>query len=421
MRAFWCRRNVGGAAGAACIAALLSLQCAYLHIGGRDNAREGTTVTRDGRSVKVYNSCVIMGAVEGDNLPVLVVAHPLSHKTRSPVDYVILSRPGPFMLYLPEGDYHLFALADYDNDGVFERSEVMGQYGAPDRISVGRNEVKAGIVIRQDAQRGPFPEEIRVRDDSSTITYQPYNGEIAKIYSQRFSAKNASAGWWAPSQFMKAFGANIYLVEKYDPAKIPVLFVHGAEGSPQNWVYFYIRLDRRRYQPWFYYYPSGIHLSLSSSLLHERLSELWRKYRFRSICIAAHSIGGLIVRSMLTRGEYRGDGRFKTLFVSFATPWSGFKSADLSVVVSGNVLPSWIDVASQSVFIKRTMRAPLPKSVKYCMFYGRNDSVSRGGALDERGFRGVEETIGVDCDHTTILSDRGVFDRFNDILRKRLQ
>jgi len=94
-------------------------------------------------------------------------------------------------------------------------------------------------------------------------------------------------------------GGNIYFLEPYDPAKTPILFVHGAAGSPQNWTYFFQHIDRTRYQPWIFYYPSGSSVDSMSYLLFWKLSNLQRRYHFNKIYFTAHSMGGLVVRNFL--------------------------------------------------------------------------------------------------------------------------
>ena len=39
-----------------------------------------------------------------------------------------------------------------------------------------------------------------------------------------------------------------------------MLFVHGAEGYPQQFAKLIEGLDRTRFQPWFFFYPSGARL-----------------------------------------------------------------------------------------------------------------------------------------------------------------
>ncbi|OHD68833.1 MAG: hypothetical protein A2W19_17310 [Spirochaetes bacterium RBG_16_49_21] len=400
---------------------ILVNSCGYFSITKRDDMSESGS--GDAARSGVYNSSVIMGDISdgsGIERATSVIAYPLSYAGGSLTDYVILDRPGPFMLYVPAGRYHIFSVSDFNDNGIFEQDEVSGVYGRPDAVSVEEGDVKQIIVTADPSarERIKFPVRIRIKDDARESPHQTANGGIIKIYDERFSLENATAGWWSPTLFMKAFGAHIYLTRQFDRRKIPVLFVHGAQGSPHNWAYFYFRLDREKYQPWFYYYPSGIRLPLASRLLYESLLELKKKYDFKAICITAHSMGGLIVRHLLTRYDLRGHGIETVLFVSLASPWTGFESADPKSIFPIKKLPSWIDVASTSTFIKRTMQARLPSSVSYYLFYGRDDSLARGAALDERAYSGAKGKYGFDVDHDTILKDRTVFRQFKVLLSK---
>ncbi|MBW1899006.1 MAG: alpha/beta hydrolase, partial [Deltaproteobacteria bacterium] len=301
--------------------------------------------------------------------------------------------------------------------------EVSGIYKDGKEIFVENGEIKKDIditVSRNNTGKIEFPGELQIQDDFDTAIYTGGNGQVEKIYDEMFSSENAAAGWWAPSSFMKAYGANIYFAEQYDPGKIPVLFVHGAKGSPQDWVYFLIRLDRNRYQPWFFYYPSGMRLSLSSKILYEKMTDLQRKYGFNTICIAAHSMGGIVTRAMLTNHDFSKNINFVKLYITFATPWTGYTSADKGIKYAFKKLPSWYDLGRRSSFIKRVMRARLPSHVPYYLFYGKQDKVSKGAAIDERVFVEAKERFGFQCDHETILSDRDVFDQYDEILKKEL-
>jgi pimeloyl-ACP methyl ester carboxylesterase len=422
------KRNLNLLALVFCLVPFIS-NCAYLNITNKDDIIGIPTLNKGSQTITSYNSAVIKGKIiSTDELknPVLLIAYPLSPENSPSTDYLILNSSSSFMLYLPEGSYHLYAISDINNDGIFTEGEVSGVYGlpqSPQKVSLSRGDVVENIVIRsskENAGKVTFPQQLRIKENHDTISQMTYNGQISKIYDEKFSRENAAAGWWNPTAFMKAFGAQIYFLEEYDPHKIPVLFVHGAEGSPQNWIYFLIRLDRNRYQPWFFYYPSGIHLSLAAQLLYDDLIELQNKYKFTKMGIAAHSIGGLTTRSLLTRYKLDRQNNFVRLFVTFATPWTGFEVADLSQVMVHKSIPSWMDLGSQSVFIRRTMNAELPAQIKYYLFYGKEDKLSKGKALDDRAMLNAREKFGFDCDHNTILTDRKVFIKFNEILEKEL-
>ncbi|HPD57190.1 MAG TPA: alpha/beta hydrolase [Smithellaceae bacterium] len=398
--------------------------CRYLSITPEDDT---VALSKGKERMLVYNCAVVKGRVVSSDVvknPTLLVAYPLTGDDSSLSDYVVLNSTSPFMLYLSEGRYHLYAITDFNNDGVYTEKEVSGYFGfpsAPREISLRKEDLVKGIVIntsRENSKKISFPQPLNI-DERQAISQLTYSGQVTKIYDERFSLENASAGWWNPSVFMRAFGARIYFTQEYDPEKIPVLFVHGAEGSPQNWVYFFMRLDHRRYQPWFFYYPSGIHLSLASHLLYDELMELHAQYGFKKMCIVAHSIGGLVTRSLLTRYKFKDN--FVKVYVTLATPWSGFEMADVSQRRKHKSLPSWMDIGTQSVFIRRTLNAKLPGTISYYLFYGKEDDVSAGRALDDRVLLRAKDNFGFDCNHDTILSDRLVFRKFSEILEKEFQ
>ncbi|HNT91096.1 MAG TPA: alpha/beta hydrolase [Smithellaceae bacterium] len=402
--------------------------CAYLSIPAEDNTVTPPSFS-SGERLVTYNCAVVKGQVislDETKDPTLLVAYPLSAFQEELTGCIILSSTSPFMFYLSEGDYMFYALTDFNNDGFYTENEVSGFYGAfslPRKISIRRENVFKGVVIytsRENSKKIIFPRQIRI-DERQVTSQLTYNGQISKIYDENFSLGNASVGWWNPTAFMKAFGAHIYLMEKYDPGKIPVLFVHGAEGSPRNWVCFFLRLDRSRYQMWFFYYPSGIHLSLASGLLYDELMELHVKYGFKKICVVAHSIGGLVARSFLTRYKFDEQSDFVKVYVTFATPWSGFEMADASQNLPHKSLPSWMDIGAQSVFIRRIMDMKLPRNIHYYLFYGKKDQIAEGRALDDRAVSEAKEILGFDCDHNSMLTDRGVFRKFNEILKREFR
>ena len=274
--------------------------------------------------------------------------------------------------------------------------------------------------IATDEQPVQLPRGWRRKIGEPIIRQATGNGDVLKIYHEYFSLENAQIGYWNPSSFMKMFGAHIYLTQAYDPRKIPLLFVHGTEGSPHNWIYFYMRLDRSKYQPWFFYYPSGIRLNLASALLDEELRELHEKFGFRKMALVAHSVGGLTTKAFLDRRRSEGQNTFVRLFVSLATPWSGFGLADASQMLPHKSIPVWLDLGTQSDFISATMDTKLPSTTHYYLFYGNNDKLAGKTALDIRAVSCAVRVYGFDCTHDGILIDRKVFFQFDSILEKEM-
>jgi pimeloyl-ACP methyl ester carboxylesterase len=98
----------------------------------------------------------------------------------------------------------------------------------------------------------------------------------------------------------------IYLLEPYQPGKIPVLMVHGLLSSPLTWAPLFndLRADpvlRERYQFWFYFYPTGDPYPLTAADLRRELAQLrtdldpeHRDPAFDRMVLVGHSMGGLV-------------------------------------------------------------------------------------------------------------------------------
>ncbi|KAA5535683.1 hypothetical protein FYK55_28350 [Roseiconus nitratireducens] len=115
-----------------------------------------------------------------------------------------------------------------------------------------------------------------------------------------------TAGLLNPAEAEKKRG--LYMLEPYDPKRIPVLMVHGLWSSPRTWMDMFNDLRsfpeiRERYQFWFYLYPSGQPFWLSAKHLREDLHELRQTFDpahqnapMDQMVLVGHSMGGLISR-----------------------------------------------------------------------------------------------------------------------------
>jgi pimeloyl-ACP methyl ester carboxylesterase len=100
--------------------------------------------------------------------------------------------------------------------------------------------------------------------------------------------------------------AGIYMLEPYQPGKIPVLMVHGLLSSPLTWTTMFNDLMadsemRQHFQFWFYLYPTGDTYLAASANLRDELAQLRHDLDpdgrdaalDRLVCIG-HSMGGLV-------------------------------------------------------------------------------------------------------------------------------
>ncbi len=250
--------------------------------------------------------------------------------------------------------------------------------------------------------------------------------ERGDLDGEVFSATRGKRGYWSPRRFFHELGAGLYSLEDYDPAKTPILFVHGAAGSPQDWRYFVAHIDRARYQPWFFYYPSGAPVSAMSDLLYRRLLEAEERYHPSKLYITAHSQGGLVVRSML--GEHGDSLPWVKLFISISTPWGGERLARVGVRFSPVVVPSWNDLCPQGPFLQALFARPLPSWVDFYLLFSHRGSrsiarpnndgtVTLTSLLRPEAQAEAKRIYGFDESHTGILSSQAVLARYNAVLR----
>jgi pimeloyl-ACP methyl ester carboxylesterase len=98
----------------------------------------------------------------------------------------------------------------------------------------------------------------------------------------------------------------LYLLEPYDPRRIPLVFVHGLVSVPQMWLNIAneIRVDpelRRHYQFWVFYYPTANPIVLSGASLRQDLATAEQLYRpSHGIILVGHSMGGIVSRMQAT-------------------------------------------------------------------------------------------------------------------------
>lgn len=100
----------------------------------------------------------------------------------------------------------------------------------------------------------------------------------------------------------------LYMLQPYEPGKIPVLMVHGLWSSPMTWMEMFndLRSDpaiRSRYQFWFYLYPTGEPFWQSATQMREDLAEARavfdpqrREPAFDQMVLVGHSMGGLVAK-----------------------------------------------------------------------------------------------------------------------------
>ena len=359
--------------------------------------------------------------------PLVVAAYSIDHGKKEIAHYTILHESGEYELMVAPGNYYVFAFWDKNSNLIYDEDEPAGQYGSPKIVSVppGGVVLQIDFNIPENGTKIDLPYGFQISQVRPEKLQSRLAGAIVGLDDELFADENGKKGFWEPTEFYKEFGGNIYFLEKYDPNKIPILFIHGAGGTPAGWKYFVDNIDRTRFQPWFFYYPTGARIKSMSYLLYWKLFNLQIKYKFNEMYITAHSMGGLVARSFLV--DYGQPFPYVKLFISLATPWGGDRMAELGVKQSPAVIPSWIDMQPEGEFITSLYRTKLPETTAFYMFSGHrggrnpfqsnNDgTISLSSILDLRPQAEAKMNYTFNEDHASIVFSREVLAQYNTII-----
>jgi pimeloyl-ACP methyl ester carboxylesterase len=260
--------------------------------------------------------------------------------------------------------------------------------------------VPAGVKVEQASSKSP--------------------GEVVDLDDPRFAAETGRTGLLKPDTFLKTYGQGIFFLQAYDPKKIPVLFIYGISGSPQDWRYIIEHFDQSRFQPWFFHYPTGDRLADRARELNGQVKRLHNRLQFKKLFVVAHSMGGLVARDFILRNTLDDHETYVTRFITISTPWGGHNAASLPIpsppIVT--ILAVQNDIAPGSPFLTSLFERKLPPTVTYYLIYGIGSIRPISVVLQDKsdGVVGEEsqlappakaearEILGLKYEHTAILS-----------------
>jgi len=251
-------------------------------------------------------------------------------------------------------------------------------------------------------------------------------GEVASLDETMFSSRVAQSGFWDPEEFLEERYAGVWFLEPYDAKRIPVLFVHGINGTPANFRYLVANLDRKRFQAWVYYYPTGLDMNVVADHLERTMTDLETRYGYRRFAVVAHSMGGLISRGFVQRHYAASHGAEIPLFVSISTPWGGHAAA-AAAPASLDVLR---DMAPGSDYQKSVLAGALPPGTEHHLvftfhrkkaWFGESDDqgVSVSSQLAPAAQEHAVRMYGFDDTHMGVLRNPALSRLLNDLLAAR--
>ena len=362
------------------------------------------------------------------------------------VDHFVVEGGALWFFKVSPGTYGLAAFADRNADLIYQPGEPFLRVD-PQRLLV----CASGEELRDIALVIPEEGRPRVAGEIEITTLQAHTvhdqlaasmgllaavGAITTLDDPRFSPENAASGMWTPFDFVFNFRPGVYFLQAYDPHKIPVLFVHGIQGTPRSFRFLIEHLDADTLQPWVAYYPSGASLSLCAEYLSQMMDKLRLRYGVKRLVVVAHSMGGLVARGFLLRYLEAAQHSEIPLFVTLATPWGGHQSAARGVRYAPAVVRSWYDMAPDSRYVRELFyqdpdtvqrRRTFPRSLAHHLLFAFNRHSASFGASDDRvvtvasqlraeAQREASRLYGFDLTHTSMLEAPEVAHLLNEIL-----
>jgi len=385
---------------------------------------------------------LLRGTVSVDHAtdaPIIVLVYGGEGASAHVIDSFVLAQPGSFFFVVPAGTYRLAAFENRDRTFAYDAArDPVARYAGGSPLTVAPGQVIQHLDLTVAAQPEPLGFDYTVPEGGRRGTHHlpAVNvGVVTTLDDARFSHDNARLGLWRPVDFLFDVGAGLYFLEPYDAKKIPVLFIHGAVGTPDDWRAVIEHLDRARFQPWLLYYPTALSLRLDGHAIDRWMQRLYSTYRFSRLLVVAHSMGGLVGRSFINSALQNPSGGVAEslrLFVTLSTPWQGQSAAGLGVEHAPTVAPSWYDIAPGSEFLQWVQAKPLPKAIPHYLLFsygggGRFSSEPNDGVvtlasqLDPSAQAESVKVYGFNDSHTGILADPAVSALLNDILAAAAQ
>lgn len=360
------------------------------------------------------NAYLLLGKLEMNREPggpLLIVAVTDKFKKQEIAAAAIMQTPlDYYQVHLPEGTYDIYFFCDLDRDGYFEADEMVGRSQQP--VSVLKENVRDGLSIWGQAytldldnpQKTSLAIKIKTRQHS--YVYDSLDDEF-------FDPRYGEIGLYDAKAFMAHTQQYIFSFETINKRKTHVIFVHGSGGTPRDFKFLVEGLDRERYQPWFYFYPSGMPLKkLGSNLANIiRYSSANNRDKPLRIIIVAHSMGGLVGLSTLNQLCNEDSAKSIRGYISFNSPYGGVESAATGVKHAPAVIPAWRDVAAGSAFLDEMHRGEGIKRFPSYLFFGYKTGTSSDGTitlqsqLEGNVHLRAFKSLGFNATHDGILHD----------------
>lgn len=359
------------------------------------------------------------------------------------VDYFTAVEAGTWVFGVRPGTYWIVAFEDVNGDGAYQ-DEPYYRADPAHPVVLGSGDRKTDVtIVIPETGRAPRDGRFvltdmmaRSADEQRTKSLYALSavGKVTTLADPRFAPDVGQQAMWKYYDFIENGEPGIYFLEPYDPARIPVLFVHGIGGTPRDFTALVESLDRKHFQAWAAYYPTGGRLDVTVPWFDQLFTRLEVELGFRRAIVVAHSMGGLVSRGLVLAHDARDSRHVLRGLVTISSPLGGMASAGAGVDQSPIVVRSWYGLAPGREFLEglfytepktHRRRRRLPATVAYHMMFGFKGCSSEGASdgtvmlssqlrpeaqEEARTIRGFDET------HVGILSSPAAAAHLGEIL-----
>lgn len=278
---------------------------------------------REDKSARnIYNFAVARSIQNVDRAKLEPWRHPATVSTDRGA--FVLNCPKPVDSEHDPGRYNLFPVDTLKIGGkFFRRRSIVAGIGAPlvaveraqnpefhQQYELRRVYASVTAVMRFNRHHAevdfvdPLTTERVTMGDHTFPLAADFSASTAMLLARERPERNGLASVIHPGAYANTTA--LVQLQQFDPARTPVVFVHGLQETPASWAPMIdaLRNDRwirEHYQFWVFSYPSGYPYPYSTMLLREDLDGIKRTFpNRRRIILIGHSMGGMICRLMVT-------------------------------------------------------------------------------------------------------------------------
>jgi pimeloyl-ACP methyl ester carboxylesterase len=342
--------------------------------------------------------------------PVIVYRYTKKEGVFSLESKVPADEQGGYRFGVSPGTYYIAAFIDIDQDSVLHQDERWNFYGKPTEITVAAGQTVILETLTITNVPPVLPEGTKY--ENRLMLSVANIGRVVSLNDPLFNRGNHSLGMWRPLDFLDQIGGGLFFLQDYERDKIPVVLVHGVNGGPDDLKSIIDRLDRKRFQPWVLYYPSGVRLNMVSDYFVKAVTEIQNRFRVRKLIIIGHSMGGLVTRSFVKKYLERYPERLDNLLLvmTINSPMGGMPSASLGLDAP-LMIQCWRDLAPDSEFLRELHSWNWPKSIPYHLVFSYKSRSGDDGVVPLQSqipLKLQQEAVhvnGFNNSHTGTLSD----------------